>query len=67
MPERKPEDTCFGCLHITYKRYADGTTLYGCYLCPGLVKGESSPFCYDDDPKRCEKYEKTRSYRRDFR
>ena len=50
--------TCFGCKHISSKWYGDGTTIYGCKLCPGLCTGEHSAFSdEDDEPKRCDKYE----------
>lgn len=47
--------TCYGCKFLTSKIYADGTTLYGCALIPGLVIGETSAFD-DDEPVRCEDF-----------
>ena len=52
------KETCFGCKHLRSKSYADGLLLYFCALKPGVVRGESSAFDDDRDPKRCEKYEK---------
>ena len=48
--------TCFGCEYIIFEYFGDGSILYGCKLCSGLVTGESSLFDEEDDPKRCDKY-----------
>jgi len=53
---QRPEN-CYGCRHITSKHYADGTTLYGCKLTPGLVTGCVSAFDDDDEPKSCKEYQ----------
>ena len=55
-PKSRPE-TCYGCRHLTSKCYGDGTTVYGCRLVPGLVKGAVSAFD-DDKPQSCEDYER---------
>ena len=50
-------NTCYGCKHLTSKWWGDGSTAYGCALCPGLVKGVVGAFD-DDEPIRCEEFEK---------
>ena len=52
--------TCHGCIHLDSEWSGDGTTTYLCDLVPGLVKGTVSAF-EDDEPQRCERYERERT------
>lgn len=42
---------CFQCVHLSIKTYIDGTTLFGCEINPGIVRGSDT-----DDPQPCEHY-----------
>ncbi len=55
----KKKNTCFGCINLTNKWYADGSSYYGCSLIPGLVRGVFSGSEDGYDPERCENYKET--------
>lgn len=58
LTANRPEH-CYGCAHMTIRRFADSATYFGCRFKGGCVTGSDEGYLDHNptDPKSCERYE----------